>query len=73
MTIINANYYLEQLLAPAALERIARLCKFCLRQRAITPAMLVPALLRAMGGDQVNDIAGFMYRTLSGKRINNTV
>lgn len=52
MTIINANYYLEQLLAPAALERIARLCKFCLRQRAITPAMLVPALLRAMGGDQ---------------------
>lgn len=55
MTIINANYYLEQLLAPAALERIARLCKFCLRQRAITPAMLVPALLRAMGGDQVND------------------
>lgn len=26
MTIINANYYLEQLLAPAALERIARLC-----------------------------------------------
>ncbi|MDV1010279.1 hypothetical protein [Klebsiella pneumoniae] len=42
MTIINANYYLEQLLAPAALERIARLCKFCLRQRAITPAMLVP-------------------------------
>jgi hypothetical protein len=58
MTIINANYYLEQLLAPAALEHIARLCKFCLRQRAITPAMLVPALLRAMGGDQVNDIAG---------------
>ncbi|MNK69080.1 hypothetical protein D3C87_884600 [compost metagenome] len=58
MTIINANHYLEQLLAPAALERIARLCKFCLRQRAITPAMLVPALLRAMGGDQVNDIAG---------------
>ncbi len=57
MTIINANHYLEQLLAPAALERIARLCKFCLRQRAITPAMLVPALLRAMGGDQVNDIA----------------
>ena len=49
MTIINANHYLEQLLAPAALERIARLCKFCLRQRAI------------------------MYRTLSGKRINNTV
>ncbi|WP_223944237.1 hypothetical protein, partial [Aeromonas caviae] len=33
MTIINANYYLEQLLAPAALERIARLCKFCLRLR----------------------------------------
>ena len=58
MTIINANHYLEQLLAPAVLERIARLCKFCLRQRAITPAMLVPALLRAMGGDQVNDIAG---------------
>ena len=57
MTIINANHYLEQLLAPATLERIARLCKFCLRQRAITPAMLVPALLRAMGGDQVNDIA----------------
>ena len=57
MTIINANYYLEQLLAPAALELIARLCKFCLRQRAITPAMLVPKLLRAMG-DQVNDIAG---------------
>jgi hypothetical protein len=26
MTIINANYYLEQLLAPAVLERIARLC-----------------------------------------------
>ena len=26
MTIINANHYLEQLLAPAALERIARLC-----------------------------------------------
>lgn len=49
MTIINANHYLEQLLAPAVLERIARLCKFCLRQRAITPAMLVPALLRAMG------------------------
>lgn len=49
MTIINANHYLEQLLAPAALERIARLCKFCLRQRAITPATLVPALLRAMG------------------------
>jgi len=38
-------------LAPVVLERIARLCKFCLRQRAITPAMLVPALLRAMGGD----------------------
>lgn len=53
MTIINANHYLEQLLAPAAIERIARLCKFCLRQRAITPAMLVPALLRAIGGDQV--------------------
>ena len=48
MTIINANHYLEQLLAPVVLERIARLCKFCLRQRAITPAMLVPALLRAM-------------------------
>ena len=43
MTIINANYYLEQLLAPTALERIARLCKFCLRQRAIPHAMLVPA------------------------------
>ena len=41
MTIINANHYLEQLLAPAALERIARLCKFCLRQRAITPAMCI--------------------------------
>ncbi len=58
MTIINANYYLEQLLAPAILERTARLCKFCLRQRAITPAMLVPALQWTMGGDQVNDIAG---------------
>ncbi len=56
--IINANHYLDQLLAPAVLERITRLCKFCLRQRTITPAMLVPALLRAMGGDQVNDIAG---------------
>ncbi len=54
MTIINAHHYLEQLLAPAALGRIARLCKFCLRQRAITPAMLVHALLRAMG----NDLAG---------------
>jgi hypothetical protein len=45
MTIINANYYLEQLQAPAILERIARLCKFCLRQRAL----LEPALPRAMG------------------------
>ncbi|PKQ81576.1 hypothetical protein CJF47_01260 [Aeromonas sobria] len=33
MTIINANHYLEQLLAPAVLERIAQLCKFCLRVR----------------------------------------
>lgn len=49
---------LEQLLAPTVLERIARLCKFCLRQHAIAPAMLVPALLRAMGSDQVIDIAG---------------
>ena len=71
MTIINANYYLEQLLAPAALERIARLCKFCLRQRAITPAMLVPALLRAMGGDQVNDIAG-LHRHFNALQLVNT-
>ncbi len=44
MTSINVNYYLEQFQAPAVLERIARLCKFCLRQRAL----LVPTLLRAM-------------------------
>jgi hypothetical protein len=37
MTIIHANHYLNQLLAPAELERIARLCKFCLRLRATTP------------------------------------
>lgn len=30
MTIIHANHYLNQLLAPAELERIARLCKLCL-------------------------------------------
>ena len=71
MTIINANYYLEQLLDPAALERIARLCKFCLRQRAITPAMLVPALLRAMGGDQVNDSAG-LHRHVNALQLVNT-
>ena len=49
MTIINANHYLEQLLAPAALERIAQLCKFCSASARHYPAMLVPALLRAMG------------------------
>lgn len=58
MIIVNANHYLEQLLAPAVLERIARCCKFFLRQRAITPAMLILTLLRAMSSDQVNDIAG---------------
>jgi hypothetical protein len=44
MTIIDANHYLEQLLSPAELDRIARDCQFCLRKRAITPAMLVTAL-----------------------------
>jgi hypothetical protein len=58
MTIIDANHYLNQLLAPAELERIARACKFCLRQRRITPAMLVPALLRALGCDSIEGIAG---------------
>ena len=52
MTIINAEHNLEQILAPAVLEHIARLCKFCLRQRGITPAMRVTALLRAMGGSK---------------------
>uniref|UniRef100_UPI0035B5251A hypothetical protein n=1 Tax=Klebsiella variicola TaxID=244366 RepID=UPI0035B5251A len=47
MTIIDANHYLEQLLSPAELDRIARDCQFCLRKRAITPAMLVTALLRS--------------------------
>ena len=51
MTIIDANHYLEQLLSPAELDRIARDCQFCLRKRAITPAMLVTALLRALGCD----------------------
>ena len=58
MTIIDANHYLNQLLAPAELERIARACKFCLRQRRITPAMLVPALLRALGCDSIEGISG---------------
>ena len=57
MTIIDTNHYLNQLLAPAELERIARLCKFCLRLRAITPWMLVTSLLRAFGGDKVDAIA----------------
>ncbi|MBL0616838.1 MULTISPECIES: IS4 family transposase [Aeromonas] len=57
MTIIHANHYLNQLLAPAELERIARLCKFCLRLRTITPWMLVTSLLRAFGGDTVAAIA----------------
>lgn len=51
MTIIHANHYLNQLLAPAELERIARLCKLCLRLHAITPWMLVTTLLCAFGGD----------------------
>ncbi|WP_429060663.1 IS4 family transposase [Aeromonas veronii] len=58
MTIIDANHYINQLLAPAELERIARLCLFCRRKRTITPAMLVIALLRALGGDKVDAIAG---------------
>ncbi|MGL5661800.1 MAG: IS4 family transposase, partial [Aeromonas sp.] len=57
MTIIHANDYLNQLLAPAELERIARLCKFCLRLRAITPSMLVTSLLHALGGGKVDAIA----------------
>ena len=61
MTIIDANHYLEQLLSPAELDRIARDCQFCLRKRAITPAMLVTALLRALGCDQVDGIAGLHH------------
>ncbi|MNQ83523.1 Transposase DDE domain protein [compost metagenome] len=58
MTIIDTNHYLEQLLSPANLDRIARDCQFCLRKRTITPLMLVTALLRGLGCDKVNAIAG---------------
>lgn len=57
MTIIDANHYINQLLTPAEIECIARLCKFCLRLRAITPWMLVTSLLRAFGGGKVGAIA----------------
>ncbi|MGL6049251.1 MAG: IS4 family transposase [Aeromonas salmonicida] len=57
MNIINANHYLNQLLAPTEIERIARRCKFCLRLRAITPSILVTSLLRAFGGGKVDAIA----------------
>lgn len=58
MTIIDTNHYLEQLLSPTNLDRIARDCQFCLRKRTITPLMLVTALLRGLGCDKVNAIAG---------------
>lgn len=59
MTIIHASHYLNQLLASAELERIARLCKFCLPLCAITPWMLVTSLLHARGGGRVNAIASW--------------
>lgn len=61
MTIIDASHYLEQLLSPANLDRIARDCQFCRRKRAITPLMLVTALLQALGCDQVEGIAGLHH------------
>jgi hypothetical protein len=70
MTIINANYYLEQLWLPPHSSALLGSASFvCVS--AITPAMLVPALLRAMGGDQVNDIAG-LHRHFNALQLVNT-
>ena len=68
MTIIDATHYLDQLLNPAELERIAKSVGFCQRLRCITPVALVSALLSGLGCDEVDGIAG-LHRHFNGLQL----